>query len=427
MTSEWIEIDGSQGEGGGQMLRSSLALSILTGRPVRFVNLRARREKPGLQPQHLMSVLAAADICGATVKGAELKSQFLSFVPGPVVANDYHFHIGTAGSTLLVLHTIYLPLILRGDGPSTVWIEGGTHNDKAPSLDFVTETWVKHLKQLGLPVTVKAERLGFYPRGGGRIVACLDPAQHVQALQATETLQSSIDAWEFTALLAGHLPEHIGERMVQRVRERLGDGGTARTVIVANTLSPGVAATLVDRRTPVPSTFVALGERGKRAERVADEAIEAYLAHRDTGRPIDPHSADQLVLPLAVADGPSAYAVSEVTQHLLTNLEIVKRFINRTMACEGKLGEPGIVRIEGTYQLPRGPVGEDVTSGPEPDQERTMPDEKRRLREEKRIIKRAGQKHARREVKRALRDDPDNAHDVGMDFGRWSTEKRKQE
>src|SRR4051812_12886624 len=130
MRTDWIDIDGSEGEGGGQVLRSSLALSILTGRPVRFQNLRARPAKTGLQTQHLRSVLPAAEICSATALGAELQSQFLTFIPGEVAAGDYHFQIGTAGATTLVLHTVYLPLILRGGGSSSVRVEGGTHNDK---------------------------------------------------------------------------------------------------------------------------------------------------------------------------------------------------------------------------------------------------------------------------------------------------------
>src|SRR5262245_32018997 len=181
-----IEIDGSQGEGGGQVLRSSLALALLTGRAFHLRNVRARRSKPGLQQQHLKSVQAAAEIGQARVRGASLGSCDLAFEPGPVRAGTYRFEIGTAGATGLVLHTVYLPLALRGEGPSEVTLVGGTHVTHSPSYHFLDATWRPHLERLGLHVSLRLDRAGFYPRGGGCVRAFLQPCPAVRPLVLTE-------------------------------------------------------------------------------------------------------------------------------------------------------------------------------------------------------------------------------------------------
>ena len=163
-----IAIDGSQGEGGGQMLRSALALSILTGRPVKITDIRAKRSKPGLQPQHLMSVKAAGAVSGALYKGAAVGSSTLYFEPKDVRAGEYRFTIGTAGATGLVLHTVYLPLALRGDKESVVVIDGGTHVPSSPCYHFLETTWAEYLRRMGMEIELEMVRPGFYPRGGGR-------------------------------------------------------------------------------------------------------------------------------------------------------------------------------------------------------------------------------------------------------------------
>src|SRR5829696_3883531 len=170
-----IEIDGSFGEGGGQILRSSLALSLLTGKAFRLRKIRANRKpKPGLRPQHLASVRAAAKIGKAKVTGDVVGSNQLTFEPGPVTPGPYRFDIGTAGATALVLHTVYLPLAVAG-GPSEVVLEGGTHNDKAPSFHFLQTTWRAYMARLGLTISVEMKRAGFYPRGGGQVIAHIRP------------------------------------------------------------------------------------------------------------------------------------------------------------------------------------------------------------------------------------------------------------
>lgn len=338
-----IEIDGSEGEGGGQILRSALALSILTGRPFKLVNIRARRPKPGLAAQHLASVKAAAQICGAHYKGGVIGSAVLNFEPGAVKAGNYEFAIGTAGATALVLHTIYLPLALRGGAESTVRILGGTHVRAAPCFHFLDVTWKAYMRRAGLDLDLEMPRPGFYPRGGGEVRATIRPITGVAPLSLMgQTNLTTAGGFGATA----DLPESVGKTMTRRIAHKLKMGGVESHVPAEGWENgPGAVAAVVFRQAPVPTLFFALGEKGKPAETVADEAVEEALAYRETGAAVDPHSADQLLLPLAFATGPSEYTVSEVTQHLLTNIETVGRFVDREITCDGRLGGVGTVKV----------------------------------------------------------------------------------
>ncbi len=346
----WLDVDGSQGEGGGQVLRTSLALSLFTGQPCRIHRIRAGRPKPGLSAQHLTSVLAAARVGAAQVRGAHLGSTELYFEPGLVQAGDYQFHIKTAGAVGLVLQTIYLPLMLRGGGPSRIAIHGGTHVPHAPCADFLRVTWSGWLAQLGLTVRWHGVDAGFFPVGGGRIDVELLPASDVRPL----TLPPSRDASAMPPSIKGEsvvarLPLSIAERLADRAAWRLRQHDVAarfelRTIEAA---SPGTYLLIPWPSRPVPVVFAALGRRGKRAEQVADEAVEECLAHGQQGQhAVDPHSADQILLPLALAQGPSCFAVSRVTQHLLTNLDVIQHFLPRTLRCDGKLDDSGTVFID---------------------------------------------------------------------------------
>lgn len=344
MKSTWITIDGSTGEGGGQMLRSSLALSILSKQPVRLQNIRARRSKPGLQAQHLASVHAAASISQAEITGDKLGSQSISFIPGDTHAGEYFFKIGTAGATVLVLQTVYLPLLLRGKSPSSIRIEGGTHALAAPSAEYVIHTWQPYLQAFGADVQVELVQPGFFPKGGGLLQCSITPST-LQGWLGTDALPASPEKVECLAILGGKLPRTIGERILKQTQSRLGSHITGRITEYPHARSEGVLACIIDKRGPVPSLFTAHGERGKPSEKVADEAIDEYLHHRDTGCMVDPHAADQILLPLAFAQGSSEFRVSTVSQHLLTHRDILQRFIDRTIEITGNLGEAGSVRI----------------------------------------------------------------------------------
>lgn len=339
-----IEIDGSEGEGGGQILRSALALSILTGRPFKLFNIRANRSKPGLQPQHLMCVRAAGTICGAIYKGASVGSAVLYFEPQQVKPGRYRFDIRTAGSTSLVLHTLYLPLALRATEASEITIIGGTHNDHAPCYHFLETTWAVYLRRMGIPADVEMIRPGFYPRGGGEIRATIHPCSRVKGLNIT-TCPELTTAGGFSAI-AG-LPESIGKRQARRLAVRLKSEGVESHIPVREweAANPGTVAAVIFRQVPVPPLFFGLGARGKPAESVADDAADEAIRFRDSGCPVDPHSADQVLLPLAFSPDASEYRTSEVTRHLTTNIATVRKFVDRGVSLDAEDGQPGTVRI----------------------------------------------------------------------------------
>jgi RNA 3'-terminal phosphate cyclase (ATP) len=344
MNDSWIEIDGAQGEGGGQMLRTSLTLSLLTGKRFRMKHVRANRPKPGLQPQHLMCLRAAAQIGQAKVYGDVKGSSTFTFEPGEIVAGKYHFAIGTAGSTSLVLQTIALPLALRGKDSSEVVITGGTHVKASPCYHFLEATWRAYLELFGINLQLKMRRPGFYPRGGGVLEARITPAETVQAW-TTKDNQSPLQVTGFSAV-AG-LPESIAERQQRRALTRLRQARLDSNLELTTWEGgPGTVLALILHGPPVPTLFFGLGERGKPAERVADEAVDALLAHVEADpTAVDSHSADQIILALALASGPSSFRASSVTQHLLTNVAVIREFVEREMAVDGELEQAGRIRI----------------------------------------------------------------------------------
>lgn len=338
-----IEIDGSEGEGGGQILRSALALSILTGKPFKLINIRARRPKPGLAPQHLACVRAAANICSAQYKGGTIGSSVVVFEPGECKSGQYFLDVNTAGATPLILHTVYLPLALRGTTESRITITGGTHVKAAPCYHYLETTWAGFLRKMGIEIDLEMARPGFYPRGGGEIRATIRQCAEVRPLHLT-TCPELTTAGGFGVV--ADLPESISKNMVRRLTHKLKSAGVESYIpqeMWAN--GPGAVTGVLFHQAPVPPLFFALGERGKPAEAVADEAVEQAIAFKESGCPVDPHAADQILLPLAFAAGRSEYRTSEVTQHLLTNIETVRRFVEREISVEGHLGGVGTVKV----------------------------------------------------------------------------------
>lgn len=345
--NEFIEIDGSEGEGGGQILRSALALSLITGRTFRLVNIRANRPKPGLAAQHLACVRAAAMIGGAQYKGGAIGSSTLVFEPGRVKSGNYSFAIGTAGATGLVLHTVALPLALSGTSTSRVTITGGTHVAHSPSFHFNQTTWSGYWKHVGLGITLEMIRPGFYPRGGGEIMATIEPCATLRGLTLTSSPEITT-AGGFAAVTG--LPDSIAREMARRLKHRMAMAGIDSHIVEENWSEgrgsgPGAVCGVVFRQQTVPAVFVGLGERGKPGGVVADEAADEALRFRENGGVVDPHSADQLVLTLAFAKQASEFRTSEVTRHLLTNIETIRRFVDVEIRCEGSVGRPGTVRV----------------------------------------------------------------------------------
>ncbi len=328
-SSRLVTLDGSHGEGGGQILRTALTLALLTGRPFRIVKIRANRDKPGLRPQHLTAVAAAAELGNAEVVGGSVGSRDLTFRPSAYMPRDLHIEIGTAGSTCLVLQTLHLAIALRTDRPVRVELSGGTFNPKAPSYPFLATTWRAHLAALGAPIALAMPRAGFYPRGGGALDAWIEPAQ-LRPLTLTD--RGPIVKLHGIAGVARLTPT-IAERMRARAESRLAGRDLAITLADWPSLGhvQGAAIALTAEPTHgAPATFVGLGERGKPAETVADEAVAELLDFLDApAGAVDPHSADQLLLPLALAPGRSEYTVTAVTKHLRTNIATIAAFLDR--------------------------------------------------------------------------------------------------
>ena len=339
--SRLITLDGSSGEGGGQILRSALTLSMLTGRPFRIVKIRANRDKPGLRPQHAAAVEAAALLCDAEVTGGSVGSRDLTFRPGPIRPRDLEIGIGTAGATALVLQTLHLPLALRSDGGVRLALTGGTFNLAAPSFPFLETTWRAHMASLGMPVTLAMPTPGYYPEGGGKLEAWIEPAKlRPLVLENRGELIKIHGRVETT-----NLPDGIARRMANRARERLADRGFEAEVTSCRTPGPGqgvsIAMVAESAGTP-PATFLGLGQRGKPAEVVADEAVDELIDYLEAAEgAVDLHSADQLLLPLAFAEGRSVYTVTHVTEHLRTNARTIRAFLDRPIRIEESGEGPG--------------------------------------------------------------------------------------
>lgn len=340
-----LTIDGSQGEGGGQIIRTSLALSLITGKPFRIHNVRARREKPGLQRQHLTAVRAAATIGDAQVEGASLGSSAFTFHPGKVTPGDYAFPIGTAGSTSLVLQTILPPLMIAS-APSTLAFEGGTHNVHAPPYEFIAKTFLPLITRMGPRVSAALERYGFYPPGGGRFNVRIEPVARDTLAPLTLLTRGEIRACRARALVV-KLPPTVGERELTVVREQLGwnedDGDELRVETTMNALSPGNVLTLEIESEHLTEVFTGIGERGVRAETVAERAAAEARAYLATGAPVGEHLADQLLIPLALTGGGS-YTTGQPSLHTTTNIEVIKMFLD--VRIKAKQAEGDVWRIE---------------------------------------------------------------------------------
>ncbi len=333
-----LTLDGSRGEGGGQILRTALSLSLLTGRPFRLQHIRANREKPGLRPQHLTAVQAAAALCGAELRGAEAGSRDVTFRPGELVPRDAEFDVGTAGATALVLHTLHLPLALRAESAVRLSLIGGTFNTKAPSFPYLERTWAVAMRSIGLPVALAMPASGFYPIGGGRLEAWIEPGQPKPLVLTDRGALTRISGVAGVANLPGR---EIAERLRERAIDRLAERGIEAEITIAEWPSRGrgaaISLTAEHEGGPAASaTFVGLGERGKPAARVADDAVDALLAHLDApgAGAVDMFLADQLLLPLAFAEGRSIYSVAAIDAHLHTNAETIQAFLEREIRVE---------------------------------------------------------------------------------------------
>jgi RNA 3'-terminal phosphate cyclase (ATP) len=318
-----VDIDGSRGEGGGQILRTALALAIVTGRKLRMKRIRAGRKRPGLQRQHLACVEAAVKLCGGTATPLEVGAQELTFVPGTARPETLAIDIGSAGSAMLVIQTILIPAIVAQQ-PLRAVITGGTHNPFAPPFEFVERVVLPHLRAMGADATVTLERHGVLPEGGGTVVLELRPAGPLRPIEIVEA--GAVVARRAIAIVA-RLPRHIAERELACAKERLAepacevrelpDDGPHNCFMVEVELASGAR-----------ELCTAHGRKGYPAEDVADDALDELEDFLESGAPVGEHLADQLLLPMAVAGGGRFRTLAPVTRHTRTNIETICQFLD---------------------------------------------------------------------------------------------------
>lgn len=319
-----LEIDGSLGEGGGQIVRSALALSVLTGRAVRLHRIRAGRDRPGLRRQHLTAVRAAASVGAATVEGDEPGSREIVFRPSGVRPGRHRFSVGTAGSAVLVLQTV-LPPLLTASAPSTITVEGGTHNPHAPPFEFLAESFVPQVRRMGPRVEAILDRPGFHPAGGGRLRAEIRPAGELLPLVLE---RRGAEADRRARAIVSALPRHIAERELSVVHAMLRLHPEALEVVEVpeeEAAGPGNAVMISLAFEAVTGVFTGFGRRGVPAEDVAREACQEAETWLESGVPVGPRLADQLLLPMAAA-GAGAFRTVAPTSHTRTHAEVIRRF-----------------------------------------------------------------------------------------------------
>jgi RNA 3'-terminal phosphate cyclase (ATP) len=325
-----LQLDGSVGEGGGQILRTALGLSLVTGTPFTIDRIRAGREKPGLLRQHLTAVEAAKEIGRAEVSGAAMGSCVLTFKPAAVTPGDYTFSVGTAGSATLVLQTV-LPALLGAAGRSTLVLEGGTHNAWAPPYDFLEKAFLPLLAKMGARVTPKLERRGFYPAGGGRIRVTIEPVPRLERIDLVE--RGKIRAVRATAVVA-HLSPGIAQRELKVLERELSlDRNRLKCVEDRESPGPGNVVNVEIESEHVTEVFTGFGEKRVSAEDVARRLAKEVREYLDADVPVGGYLADQLLIPLALAGGGS-FVSMPLSSHSTTNISVIGQFLSRKFSVD---------------------------------------------------------------------------------------------
>lgn len=317
-----LTVDGSWGEGGGQILRSSLALAMVRQVPFRIVNIRAKRQRPGLMRQHLAAVSAAAAVSGAEVEGSDARSLELTFRPGPLRPGEYTFSVGSAGSATLVLQTV-LPALMVTEGEWALTLEGGTHNPMAPPFDVLEKSFLPLLARMGCPVEAALERRGFYPAGGGRFTVRLKGGGKLSSLSLLE--RGEARHREVSAWVAG-LPKVIAQRELASAARKLNwDPACFRMEMIQSAHGPGNVVVAEVGWEHLTEIFTGFGEKGRSAEAVAERMADEVLEYLAVDAPVGRHLADQLLLPMALAGG-GAFRTLTPTDHTRTQVEVLRLF-----------------------------------------------------------------------------------------------------
>lgn len=318
-----IELDGAAGEGGGQILRTALTLSMITGQPFRIDRIRAGRARPGLLRQHLVAVQAAAQICSAVVDDVAVGAQSLLFVPGPIRGGDYAFAIGTAGSCTLVLQTV-APALLFADRPSRVTVSGGTHNAMAPPAHFLQRAYGRALEAMGAQIDFRLQRCGFFPAGGGELLAEVQPCA---GLRMVDLQQRGARRAGYAESLVAGVPVAVARRELEVIGKGM---GWTEDLLHAHGLpaecGPGNVLMVTLEHEHVTEVFCGFGEKSIRAETVAKHALDRARRYIGSGAAVSEMLADQLLLPMALAGGGS-FTTDTISSHLRTNAEVIARFL----------------------------------------------------------------------------------------------------
>lgn len=353
---DFLCIDGAHGEGGGQIVRSALTLAVITGNPIRLENIRARRKRPGLAAQHLAAVRAAAMLCNAETHGAELGSQTLEFVPRQFAQpGRYRFDVsearqgGSAGASMLVLQTVLLPLALTA-GESVIVFSGGTHVPLSPSFEYVHDVWLPTLASMGVRADLSLLRSGWYPVGQGEVRLRIPGKTAAQSLRPLHLETRGCLRQVTGRALAANLPAHIAERMAARAEVILAESGIPCAIEVAHLQAAcaGAGLFLTAHYENCLAGFSALGQRGKPAETVAEEACDALLRHLRSCAALDQHLADQMILPAALSRGESLFSVEHLSPHLSTAAWLVERFGLARVAIVPAANQTARVQIHGS-------------------------------------------------------------------------------
>ena len=323
-----INIDGAQGEGGGQIIRSSLTLSALTGKTFEVRNVRAGRKRPGMLRQHVTAANATREICGAGTTGVDLDSSHFTFAPGPLQTRGFRFSVGSAGSAMLVAQTI-LPALMMADGESTIEVDGGTHNMAAPPFDFLQQCYLPLVNSMGPQIDAKLERYGFYPAGGGRVKFKVKPAEQLKPLQLMENGGS----YKPTVIaMVAKLPRHIAEREVSLIQRSAGwRVRDCEIREIAESNGPGNVVMVRLQYPNVTEIFTGFGRKGVTAEQVAKNTWKETRDYLATEAPVGEHLADQLMLPMAIAANQgqiSRFMTGPLSRHSRTQMDIIRLFLD---------------------------------------------------------------------------------------------------
>ena len=350
---EMIKVDGSMYEGGGQILRMSIALSAVLGKPVTVYNIRAKRSNPGLRRQHITAIESVKKLVNARTTGLSIGSMRVEFIPGEIRGRELRLDIGTAGSTMLVLQSL-MPAAAFADGETKIWIRGGTDNPMAPPVDYIANILIPFLHKMGYETSLKLVKRGFYPAGGGIVEALLKPVKFLKPINSTEFGKiEKVTVFAYSCLLPRHIVERMCRTAYQMLREHGLENIEVRKEILYRaspkcSVSPGCGIMITVKTNKTILASNSLGARGKPAERVAEEAVKDILHEINMESGVDKHMADQLIVYMMLAKGESKIYTGSMTMHTYTCIKLAEMFVGEHIfSIDGEVNAPATITCRG--------------------------------------------------------------------------------